>query len=130
MEPPLIRDWPGPLDVGVSRHPQGDVEVGTIFRSPGLRLDGTIFAFLGFDGELIVKLPNARGQELIAAGEAAPVTMGTRTMKEWFELPSADAPDQAYQAWLPLVREALAFVRGSGGAGQRTVTVMSAPHSG
>lgn len=86
-----------------------------MFRSPGLRLDGTIFAFLGFDGELIVKLPNARGQELIAAGEAAPVTMGTRTMKEWFELPSADTPDQAYQAWLPLVREALAFVRGSGG---------------
>lgn len=34
-------------------------------------------------------------------------------MKEWFELPSADTPDQAYQAWLPLVREALAFVRGS-----------------
>lgn len=92
---------------------EGDVEVGTMFRSPGLRVGGTILAFLGFDGELIVKLPHARGQELIAAGEAAPVTMGTRTMKEWFELPSADTPDQAYQAWLPLVREALAFVRGS-----------------
>lgn len=63
MEPPLIRDWPGPLDVGgVSRHPQGDVEVGTMSRSPGLRLDGTILAFLGFDGELIVKLPDPRGR--------------------------------------------------------------------
>lgn len=51
-------------------------------RSPGLRLDGTILTFLGFDGELIVKLPDPRGQELIAAGEGAPVTMGTRSMKE------------------------------------------------
>lgn len=89
------------------------VEVGTMFRSPGLRADGKIVAFLGFDGGLIVKLPHTRGRDLIANDAAAPVTMGTRTMKEWFELPAAQSPPQSYEAWLPLVREALAFVRGS-----------------
>ena len=89
------------------------VEVGTMFRSPGLRAEGKILAFLGFDGELIVKLPRPRGQELLDAGAAAPVTMGTRTMKEWIELPAAQSPAQAYEAWLPLVREALVFVRGT-----------------
>lgn len=89
------------------------VEVGTMFRSPGLRAEGKIFAFLGFDGELIVKLPGTRGQELVDAGTAAPVTMGTRTMREWFELSAAESPVQAYDTWLPLVREALAFIRGT-----------------
>ena len=46
------------------------VEVGTMFRSPGLRAEGKILAFLGFDGELIVKLPRPRGQELLDAGAA------------------------------------------------------------
>ena len=90
---------------------EGDVEVGTMFRSPGLRWKGKIVAFLGFDGELIVKLPRDRGQELLATGAAGPVTMGERAMKEWFELPAAASPDEAYRSWLPLVREALAFVQ-------------------
>lgn len=88
-----------------------DVQVGTMFRSPGLRWKGKIVAFLGFDGELIVKLPRDRGQDLLATGAAGPVTMGERTMKEWFELPAAASPDEAYRSWLPLVREVLAFVQ-------------------
>lgn len=88
-----------------------DVEVGTMFRSPGLRVDGKILAFLGFDGELIVKLPRTRGLELIADGAAGPVTMGTRSIKEWFELSAVGSPPQAYEIWLPLVCEAMEFVR-------------------
>lgn len=90
---------------------EGDVEVGTMFRSPGLRVHGKILAFLGFGGELIVKLPRDRGQELVEDGAAAPVVMGTRTMKEWFELPAARTPAESYAAWLPRVREAVEFVR-------------------
>lgn len=90
---------------------EGNVEVGTMFRSPGLRVHGRILAFLGFDGGLIVKLPRDRGQELVEGGAAAEVVMGTRTMKEWFELPAAGTPATNYETWLPRVREALEFVR-------------------
>jgi hypothetical protein len=63
-----------------------EVEHGTMFRSPGLRVGGKIFAFLGHDARLIVKLPRARVLELIAAGVAHEVTMGTRSMREWIAI--------------------------------------------
>lgn len=78
---------------------------GTGFGSnPGVNVGGKIAAML-VGGRLVVKLPAARCQELIASG-AEPLSMGRRTMREWVTLGPERAPE-----WLPLAREALAFVR-------------------
>jgi hypothetical protein len=84
-----------------------DVDEGTGFgRNAGLRSGGRIFAML-VAGELVVKLPAARCAELVAAGSARPFERGQgRPLKEWVTVSGAAEPD-----WLPLAREALAFVR-------------------
>jgi len=61
-------------------------------------------------GCLVVKLPRARIDELVAAGAGVRFDAGKGTpLKEWFVL--ADASDLA---WLDLAREALAFAAQSG----------------
>jgi hypothetical protein len=86
---------------------QPHVEEGTGFgRMPGLRTNGKIFAML-CRGELVVKLPRARVEELVAAGAATrfgPRGDG-RLMKEWATL----SAEQSH-VWDPLAREALEFV--------------------
>ncbi|MDW5598534.1 hypothetical protein VSS74_29505 [Conexibacter stalactiti] len=78
---------------------------GTGFGSgPGVKVGGKIAAML-VGGRLVVKLPAARCRELIESG-AEPLRMGRRTMREWVTL----GPDRRDE-WLPLAREALAFVR-------------------
>ncbi len=72
--------------------------------SPGVSVGGKIAAML-VGGRLVVKLPAERCQELIAGG-AEPLSMGRRTMREWISLGS-----ERESEWLPLAREALAFVR-------------------
>ncbi|PTR24015.1 hypothetical protein C8K36_10825 [Rhodococcus sp. OK519] len=90
------------------------VEFGTMFRSPGLRVAGKIFVFLGHDHRLIVKLPRHRAQEVVAAGTAREVTMGSRTMKEWvsFDLDDDDL-DGTLSMWRDAAREAHEFVSGA-----------------
>lgn len=91
-----------------------DVEVGTMFRSPGLRVAGKIFAFLGHDDRLIVKLPRARARGVVAAGTAHEVTMGSRTMKEWVSLPFDDDDlDGTLARWRDAAHEAHDFVSGA-----------------
>jgi hypothetical protein len=89
----------------------GPVTIGTMFRSPGIRIGDKIVAFLGHDGRLIMKLPRARAVELVEAGTAELVTMGTRTMREWVELPAGEDAEATLATWLPLAREALQYVR-------------------
>lgn len=88
-----------------------EVEIGTMFRSPGLRVSGKIFAFLGHDRRLIVKLPRPRAQEAVAAGTAREVTMGRRTMKEWvsFDFDDDDL-DGTLTTWRDAAREAHDYV--------------------
>jgi hypothetical protein len=85
---------------------------GTGFGStPGLRVGGKIFAML-VRGDLVVKLPRQRVDELVAAGAAErfdPRHDG-RLMKEWAVVTPRHAAD-----WDGLADEALAFV--SPGAG-------------
>ena len=78
---------------------------GRGFGSSALRAGGRIFAMLAHD-RLVVKLPAARVDELVAAG------LGVRfdgnkgvPMKEWFSLD----PD-AQLSWRQLAEEALVFV--------------------
>ncbi len=90
-----------------------DVELGTMFRSPGLRVAGRIFAFLGGDQRLIVKMPRERALEVVSAGAADEVTMGNRTMKEWVSFPvDEDDLDGTLTTWRRVAREAHDFVAG------------------
>jgi hypothetical protein len=83
-----------------------DVEQGTGWRSPGLRVRRKIFAMF-IDGDLVVKLPADRCAELVAAGHGRPFTAGGRQMREWVAV-SADHADD----WMRLAEDAHAFVGG------------------
>jgi hypothetical protein len=87
-----------------------DVSLGTMFRSPGLRAGGRIFAFLGRRGQLIVKLPGGRAEEFVTAGAAGHVVMGRRTMREWFEFPAGDDRAATLALWRDVAREAHRYV--------------------
>jgi hypothetical protein len=74
-----------------------------MFGATTLRVDGSIFAMLTH-GSLVVKLPAARVQELIAAEAGGPFDAGKgKPMREW--LTAAHEAD-----WAGLAREALAYV--------------------
>jgi hypothetical protein len=75
------------------------------FGAHALRVHTRIFAML-VRGRLVVKLPKARVDALVAAGEGARFDAGKGTpMREWLSLdPASDLP------WSPLAREALDFV--------------------
>jgi TfoX N-terminal domain len=75
------------------------------FGRNALKCCGRIFAMLS-EGRLVVKIPRARVDEFVAAGEGGrfdPRRDG-RLMKEWFVV----SPDSELE-WEPLAREALAF---------------------
>jgi hypothetical protein len=84
-----------------------DVTGGTGFgRSQGLRISGKIFAML-VNGELVVKLPKARVEELSTSRVGHPFDPGHgRLMKEWLAVPT-----KAGRRWPALVEEAREFVR-------------------
>jgi TfoX/Sxy family transcriptional regulator of competence genes len=82
-----------------------DVELRTAFNSPGLRVDGKIFA-MHVRGELVVKLPAERCAELVASGAGRPFEAGRRRMREWVTIGEADVG-----RWPELAEEALAFGR-------------------
>jgi hypothetical protein len=86
------------------------VSAGTGFgQNEGLRVGGKIFAML-VRGELVVKLPRDRVDELVDAGSAVRFDAGKgRPMKEWASV----GPD-ASRRWRGLVAEARTFVGASG----------------
>jgi hypothetical protein len=81
------------------------VDVGRMFASEGLRVRGKVFAFVGFQGALALKLPADRVDELDGDAGMQRMVMRERAMREWLTVP-ADAADR----WAPLVAEAYAFV--------------------
>ena len=84
------------------------VTSGTGFgRNEGLRIGGKIFAML-VRGELVVKLPRERVDELVGAAVAVRFDAGKgRPMKEW-----ASIGPGASRRWRGLVEEARTFVGG------------------
>jgi TfoX/Sxy family transcriptional regulator of competence genes len=84
-----------------------DVAIGRMFGSEGLGVRGKIFAFIGFEGGLMLKLAERRTTELEDAGVARRMVMRGRPMREWVTV-DADAED----SWRPLIAEAYAFVDG------------------
>jgi len=80
------------------------VTVGKLFASNGLKVDGKIFAMV-VRGNLVVKLPKSRVDELVAKKAGTYFDPGHgRLMKEWISM-TAKKPDA-----LTLGREAFAFV--------------------
>jgi len=81
---------------------------GTGFgNNEGLRISGRIFAML-VRGELVVKLPKDRVDELVDSGAARRFDAGRgRPMKEW-----ASVSSSVSRRWKALVEEARAFVGG------------------
>jgi hypothetical protein len=73
--------------------------------NPGLRTHGRIFAML-VRGELVVKLPRERVDDLVAGGAGTNFDPGHgRLMREWVSIPGDADLD-----WAQLADEALAFV--------------------
>src|SRR6266540_3454094 len=89
------------------------VTAGTGFgRSEGLRISGKIFAML-VRGELVVKLPRDRVEDLTASGVGHQFDPGHgRLMKEWVAVTPG-----ASRRWRKLVDEARAFVAANADAG-------------
>jgi len=83
---------------------------GKGFGSSGqLKVHGRIFAMLVREA-LVLKLPRARVDELVEAGEGTRFDAGKgKPMREWFVL----APTST-RRWLPLAEEALDFVQEAG----------------
>jgi len=81
----------------------GPVSRGSMFGSQGLRTGKKFFA-IWWHEQLVVKLPPARLDELVAAGDGQPFEpMEGRRMNGWLVL--GDSAE-----WSPLVEEARAFV--------------------
>jgi hypothetical protein len=79
--------------------------IGSGFGSSALRFQNKIFAML-VRGRLVVKLPKARVDALVEAGEGVRFDANKGTpMKEWLSLDPVSE-----LAWLPLAREAMDFV--------------------
>ncbi|KJL45519.1 hypothetical protein RS82_00173 [Microbacterium trichothecenolyticum] len=92
---PIVAEWTA----------RPDVSLGAMFGSEGLNVRGKVFAFVTFEGALMVKLPESRVGELAEAGAAEPAVMRGRPMREWATV-GTDAADR----WPALVAEAFAHV--------------------
>lgn len=88
-----------PAELGVTQ--------GRMFNGQGLKADGKFFAFVNRIGHLVIKLPESEVRRLIDDGEAEPVKMGKRTMREWVSLPQP--PNDDYAGWRVLLERARAF---------------------
>ena len=82
------------------------VTEGKGFGSSGqLKVQGRIFAML-VRGELVLKLPRDRVEELITSGHGKHFDAGKgKPMREWFVLSPTSS-----KRWLPLAEEAMGFV--------------------
>ncbi len=83
------------------------VSEGRMFGSAGLKVGGKVFA-MEVKGDLVVKLPRARVEALVAGGAGKPFDPGHgRVMKEWVAIPAEAGLD-----WVELARAAREFVGG------------------
>ncbi len=93
-------------DVAVAALAEPGVAPGTMMGFPCLRVDGEFFASCDHrTGDLIVKLPRHRVEELIGAGVGKPFAPAGRTFREWVLV---DDRDEA--RWTALMNEARLFV--------------------
>ncbi len=82
-----------------------DVDLGPMFGVTGVRVRGKVFACIGYDADLMLKIPQSRADELEAEGIARRVVMQGRAMREWVFVDASHA-----SLWEGLADEAHAFV--------------------
>lgn len=88
------------------------VSKSTMMGFPCLRVNGHFFASVNHrTGDLVIKLPTARVQALINAGEGEAFAPNGRRFREWVAITRRDA-----QRWEELLAEAQDFVAGQGKA--------------
>ena len=87
----------------------GEVEEGTIMGFPCLRTSGGGFLAMAEHraGDLVVKLPAGRVEELVAEGKGLPFAPAGRRFREWVHVPERDEA-----LWQALLDEGRAFVDG------------------
>jgi hypothetical protein len=89
-------------------------EQGRMLHSPGLKAGGKFYGFATAD-DLVVKIPAARVQELVASGQGLPCSPRPgRPMREWVRIPG---PDE--ESCLAFLLEARAFVVSAAGKPKR-----------
>ncbi len=88
----------------------GEVEEGTIMGFPCLRTSSGEFLAMAEhrSGDLIVKVPADRVEELVEEGAGLPFAPAGRRFGEWVHVPSRDA-----ELWQALLDEGRAFVDGN-----------------
>jgi len=79
---------------------------GRMFSTTGLSVRGKIFGLVNHSGNLMVKVPQARADELQSAGEATRIVMRGREMREWVQM----VPARGEVAWANLLAEAYAYL--------------------
>jgi len=86
----------------------GRAEEGVLMRQPCLRVAGEFFAAPEYrSGDLIVKLPETRVEELISAGAGLEFAPAGKVFREWVQVPERDV-----KLWGRLLYEARTFVSG------------------
>ncbi len=82
------------------------VEEGTIMGGPCARVNSEFLALVGYKGSgLVLKLPRARVDELVAAGTGQPFGPAGKIFKEWISIPNRDEG-----LWRALLLEGIDFV--------------------
>lgn len=76
-----------------------------MFGSQALRVVGKVFAFIGREGALVVKVPAERATGLVEDGTAARVQIGRNPAREWISLPLT-----ATDRWQGLLAESFRHV--------------------
>jgi hypothetical protein len=79
---------------------------GRMFSTVGLGIRGKIFAVVPNAGAIMVKVPEARADALVAEGAAERMVMRGRALREWVVMP--DAASDA--AWSALLEEGCAYL--------------------
>ena len=83
-----------------------DITRSTMMGLPCVRVGGAFFASCDRrSGDLLVKLPEARVDELVTSGRAQAFAPAGRRFREW-----AAVPVERSRTWRRLLDEALAFV--------------------
>jgi TfoX/Sxy family transcriptional regulator of competence genes len=86
-----------------AEHDDPEVTRATMFGSPGLKVNGKVFACF-VKGELVVKLPEERVDALVESGQGERFDPGMgRVMREWVALEPADS-------WPALAAESRKYV--------------------
>ncbi|WP_345544493.1 hypothetical protein [Microbacterium jejuense] len=82
-----------------------EVDIGAMFGSEGLRVRGKVFAFLNHLGALVIKVPEAGADAIVAAGDGERMEMRGRVAREWVVVDQGRAV-----RWAPLMADAFAYL--------------------